>query len=73
MEESHRSGELMVTGKITETLPNATFRVELEDGQLMVAYLSGKMRKFRIKVMIGDNVEVVTDSSREKGRIQKRL
>jgi translation initiation factor IF-1 len=64
---------IKVQGVITEALPNATFRVELPDGKLMIAYLSGKMRKFRIKVLIGDSVEVVTDQSGEKGRITKRL
>lgn len=64
---------IKVEGVVTEALPNATFRVELPDGRLMIAYLSGKMRKFRIKVLIGDKVEVVTDKSGEKGRITKRF
>lgn len=65
--------ELIVTGTVIEALPNTTFRVELEDGVTMVAYLSGKMRRFRIKVLVGDTVEIVTDQSREKGRVVKRL
>jgi translation initiation factor IF-1 len=64
---------IKVQGIVTEALPNATFRIELPGGRLMIAYLSGKMRKFRIKVLIGDSVEVVTDQSGEKGRIIKRL
>jgi translation initiation factor IF-1 len=64
---------IKVQGTVTEALPNATFRIELPEGKLMIAYLSGKMRKFRIKVLIGDSVEVVTDQSGEKGRITKRL
>ncbi len=64
---------IKVQGTVTEALPNATFRIELPNGKLMIAYLSGKMRKFRIKVLIGDSVEVVTDQSGEKGRITKRL
>lgn len=64
---------IKVQGMVTEALPNATFRIELTDGRLMIAYLSGKMRKFRIKVLIGDSVEIVTDQSGEKGRITKRL
>lgn len=64
---------IKVQGTVTEALPNATFRIELPNGKLMIAYLSGKMRKFRIKVLIGDSVEVVTDLSGEKGRIIKRL
>lgn len=45
-------------GKITETLPNATFRVELENGHEVLAYLSGKMRKYYIRVLLGDRVKV---------------
>jgi translation initiation factor IF-1 len=45
-------------GKITETLPNATFRVELENGHSVLAYLSGKMRKYYIRVLLGDRVKV---------------
>lgn len=65
---------IVVVGSVTESLPNATFRIELDDDhKIMLAYLSGKMRKFRIKIVIGDRVEVVTDVSREKGRITRRL
>lgn len=64
---------IKVQGTVTEALPNTTFRIQLPEGKLMIAYLSGKMRKFRIKVLIGDTVEVVTDQSGEKGRITKRL
>lgn len=64
---------IKVEGVVTEALPNATFRLELTDGRQMIAYLSGKMRKFRIKVLIGDKVEAVTDPSGEKGRIIKRF
>lgn len=64
---------IKVEGTVTEALPNATFRIDLKDGRKMIAYLSGKMRKFRIKVLIGDTVEIVTDQSGEKGRIVKRF
>lgn len=64
---------IKVQGTVTEALPNTTFRIDLTDGRQMIAYLSGKMRKFRIKVLIGDEVEIVTDPSGEKGRIIKRL
>lgn len=64
----------IVTGTVIESLPNTTFRVETEDGQkIILAYLSGKMRKFRIKIVIGDKVEVVTDAAMEKGRISRRF
>ena len=59
-------------GMITEALPNAFFRVKLQEGELL-AYLSGKMRLNRIKVLIGDSVEVVLDPYGGKGRIVRRL
>lgn len=59
-------------GMITEALPNAFFRVKLQDGELL-AYLSGKMRLNRIKVIVGDSVEIVLDPYGGKGRIIRRL
>ena len=71
---SENNQEKIVTGVVVESLPNTTFRVESDDGgNIILAYLSGKMRKFRIKIVIGDKVEVVTDKAQEKGRISKRL
>jgi translation initiation factor IF-1 len=66
--------ERLIVGTVVESLPNTTFRVESsESGKIILAYLSGKMRKFRIKIMIGDKVEVMTDKAEEKGRISRRL
>ena len=59
-------------GVIVESLPNATFRVQLDDDKLVLVYLSGKMRLHRIKVLIGDKVEVFLDAYSERGRITKR-
>ena len=59
-------------GVVTEALPNALFRVELREEEIL-AYLSGKMRLNRIKVIIGDSVEVVLDPYGGKGRIVRRL
>lgn len=59
-------------GIVTEALPNAFFRVKLQEGELL-AYLSGKMRLNRIKVIVGDSVEVVIDPYGGKGRIVRRL
>ena len=59
-------------GVVTEALPNALFRVQL-DGEEILVYLSGKMRLNRIKVLIGDSVEVVIDPYGGKGRIVRRL
>ena len=46
--------EPLITGTITEALPNTMFRVTIEGGENVLAYLSGKMRIHRIKVLIGD-------------------
>ncbi|MFQ5661963.1 MAG: translation initiation factor IF-1 [Candidatus Paceibacteria bacterium] len=61
------------TGIVDETLPNALFRVVLQNDEKIIAYLSGKMRKFRIKVLVGDKVIVAIDPYGGKGRIIKRL
>ncbi len=62
-----------VTGIITEAYPDTRFKVELDDGSEMQTYLAGKMRKFRIKVLIGDKVVVEVDPYGGKGRIVRRL
>jgi len=59
-------------GVVTEALPNAFFRVKFKEVEIL-AYLSGKMRMNRIKVLIGDSVEVVLDPYGGKGRIVRRL
>lgn len=64
----------LVYGTVEEALPNALFRVVLDGSdQPILAYLSGKMRKFRIRVLVGDRVAVLTDPYGGKGRITKRL
>lgn len=60
-------------GKVTELLPNATFRVQLENGHIVIAHTSGKMRKNRIRVLAGDKVVVeMTPYDLTKGRIKFR-
>jgi translation initiation factor IF-1 len=61
------------TGTILEALPNAQFRVELNDKRVVLAYLSGKMRLHHIKVLVGDTVSVKLDDYGERGRIVKRF
>ncbi len=63
----------IVVGVIDESLPNAEFRVTLEGSDGIIAYLSGKMRLHRIKVLVGDRVQVVLDPYGGKGRIMRRL
>lgn len=64
---------LLGRGTVTEALPSTLFRVQLDQGEEILAYLGGKMRMHRIKVLIGDCVEVVLDPYGGKGRIVKRL
>ncbi|NVN96985.1 translation initiation factor IF-1 [Candidatus Nomurabacteria bacterium] len=61
-----------VYGTVTEALPNTLFRVDIGDGKIILTYLSGKMRMHRIKVLLGDRVEVLLDPYGGKGRIIKR-
>ena len=60
-------------GKVTDLLPNAMFRVQLENGHIVTAHTAGKLRKNRIRVLQGDNVTVeVTPYDLTKGRITFR-
>ncbi len=61
-----------VMGTVTEALPNTLFRVDIGDGKIIITYLAGKMRMHRIKVFVGDKVEVLLDPYGGKGRIIKR-
>jgi translation initiation factor IF-1 len=63
-----------VIGTVVEALPNTLFRVDINgDGsKLIISYLAGKMRMHRIKVLVGDRVEVLLDPYGGKGRIIKR-
>jgi translation initiation factor IF-1 len=61
-------------GKVTESLPNAMFHVELENGIQVLAHLSGKIRRNSIRVLLGDRVIVeLTPYDLTKGRITYRL
>jgi translation initiation factor IF-1 len=63
-----------VQGIIIETLPNAMFRVELDNGQVILAYVSGKMRMHFIKILPGDKVTVeMSPYDLTKGRITYRF
>ena len=62
--------KLVLEGKVVEALPNTSFKVELENGHTILAYLSGKMRKFYIRVLLGDKVRVeLSPYDLERGRI----
>jgi translation initiation factor IF-1 len=61
-------------GVVADVYPNTTFKVVCDNGHELIAYLSGKMRKFYIKVMQGDRVLVeISPYDLTKGRITKRL
>jgi translation initiation factor IF-1 len=64
---------IVLEGKIVDTLPNAMFRVELENGHTVLSYLSGKMRKYYIRVLLGDRVKVeMSPYDLTRGRITYR-
>ena len=61
---------LQMEGVVSETLPNTTFRVALENGHVVTAHISGKMSKHYIRILTGDNVTVeLTPYDLSKGRI----
>ena len=65
---------IKLTGSVVEALPNTQFRVELENGHIIVAHMSGNMRKNYIRLVPGDRVEVeLTPYDLTKGRISFRL
>ncbi len=60
-------------GEVIDTLPNTTFRVKLENGHIVTAHISGKMRKNYIRILTGDKVKVeMTPYDLSKGRITFR-
>nr|MBI5455924.1 translation initiation factor IF-1 [Candidatus Levybacteria bacterium] len=66
-------GSIEIDGVVKESLPNTLFRVELENGNLILCHLSGKMRMNFIKILPGDKVRVeVTPYDKTKGRIVYR-
>ena len=62
--------QIEMDGTVVDTLPNTTFRVELENGHIVTAHISGKMRKNYIRILTGDQVKVeLTPYDLSKGRI----
>lgn len=62
-----------IQGVVDEALPNTLFRVSLDSGEQVLAYLAGKMRLHRIKVLVGDKVLLKIDPYGGKARITRRL
>jgi translation initiation factor IF-1 len=69
-----KEDSIEVEGTVIETLPNAMFKVQLENGQVVRAYVSGKMRMHFIKILPGDKVTVeLSPYDLTKGRITYRF
>lgn len=70
----NKSSDLERTGVVVESLPNIMFRVKLDESEEpILAYLSGKMRLHRIRVLVGDKVLLELEPYGGKARITKRL
>ncbi|MCA9728378.1 MAG: translation initiation factor IF-1 [Candidatus Eisenbacteria bacterium] len=69
-----RSDAIEVTGTVVEPLPNAMFRVELENGHIVLAHISGKMRRHFIRILRGDKVTVeLSPYDLSRGRVVYRF
>jgi translation initiation factor IF-1 len=67
-------GKITVEGTIIEALPGTQFRVKLDNDHEVLAYLSGKMRKYYIRILLGDRVRVeITPYDLNRGRIVYRF
>ncbi len=65
--------KLVVEGTVVEALPGTQFKVKLDSGHVILAYLSGKMRKFYIRILLGDRVKVeMSPYDLSRGRITYR-
>ena len=68
-----KEDQIEMEGTVVDTLPNTVFRVELENGHIITAHISGKMRKHYIRILTGDKVTVeMTPYDLSKGRITYR-
>lgn len=64
---------ITLTGKVIELLPSATFKVQLENGAIVQAYLGGKLRQYKININLGDTVELeFSPYDLKRGRITYR-
>ena len=66
--------KILVEGEVIEAMPSTTFRVKLENGHTVLAYLSGRLRKFYIRILLGDRVKVeLSPYDLTRGRIVYRF
>lgn len=71
-EKTEKQDKNIVNGVVEEALPNALFRVVLENEEIVLAYIAGKMRLHRIKVLVGDKVQLQLDPYGGRARIVRR-
>lgn len=73
MADKKKEEKLEVEGTVVEALPGTQFRVELDNGHQVLAYLSGKMRKYYIRILLGDRVRIELSAyDLSRGRITYR-
>ena len=73
MANKSKEEKLEVEGTVIEALPGTQFRVELDNGHVVLAYLSGKMRRYYIRILLGDRVRLeLTPYDLTRGRITYR-
>ena len=69
-----KEGGVKIEGEVTDVLPNAMFKVKLKTGQIVLGYISGKMRQNEIRILDGDRVEIeMSPYDLSKGRITRRM
>ena len=70
---SNQGNFIETKGKVIETLPNTTFRVEIDNGAILLCYVAGRMRKHRIRILPGDTVDLeISPYDLTQGRIVYR-
>jgi len=68
-----KESTMRLEGEIVDVLPNANFRVKLENGVVILAYVAGKMRQYEIRILMGDMVDVdISPYDVTRGRIVRR-
>lgn len=68
-----KESTIRLEGEIVDVLPNANFRVKLENGAVILAYVAGKMRQYEIRILMGDMVDVdISPYDVSRGRIVRR-
>ena len=68
-----KESTIKLEGEVIDVLPNATFKVKLENGHTVLCYVSGRMRQYEIRILMGDRVELeMTPYDLNRGRIIRR-